>query len=989
MRPSLRVAAALAAGALSLTAFPAHADNVVVTDALNAELLSVNLGDICSGESASSALGFRLVRSGGINNQTWGNSALVTVATPGASAAAGVVSAPSASATTLGNWTTAGNGASVDVPDVNVTVAAATLAPGAAPVAGSVTLTFSASGAGASQPSTTRTDTLGVTWTTKHCDETPPVIGYTLNPPAPATGGWYGEPVSIDWTVDDPESVETVTGCADATQSTETTTAGTTWSCSASSPGGDAGPVDVNVKVDLTDPVVTPEVTGTVGANGWYTGDVTLHWAVSDALSGLVDPAACPDVVVDADQLAQSYGCSVTDNAGRSASATTQIKRDASAPQVTANVSGLAGTNDWYRSDVDVSWTITEDVSNPLVVTGCEATLVGDTAGTTLPCSVTNDAGLSTNAPVTVKVDQLAPSVTGTATGQAGTNGWFTDDVTVSWATSDSGPSGLVAGCAADVQTAETTGVTFTCTVFDEAGNSASDDVDVKLDKTAPSIDVDVTGTAGNAGWYVSDAAVDWTTDESVATPVDETACLDVVVSDTDADGYDVTCTVTNDAGLTSEETVTVKVDTLAPTVVGAATGDEGDNDWFVGDVTVAWDVTDGGSGLASDCVDDEQTAETTGVTFTCSVEDVAGNTASDSVDVKLDKTAPTVDVDVTGTTGNDGWFTSAAHVDWTATEDVATPVDEAACADTDVDDTDSDGDEVTCTVTNDAGLTAEETVTVKVDTVAPVVGYALTGDLGLAGWYVGPVGVAWTYDEDGSGVAVPCGDVNHTADTDAAGASYGCAVEDVAGNTSNTATASFTKDATAPAVTWLTGPDDGATYYFGDAVPAATCEANDPAPGSGNGDCVVTGGGTSVGSHALTATAHDVAGNEGTSTRNYTVNAWTFTGFHAPVDMGGVVNTVKAGSTVPLKFNVHKGSTEVTSGLAASGFTATKGVCGTGTEDAIETVAATGATTLRYDATAKQWIFNWATPKSAANTCWTVTYAAGGTTISAKFKLK
>ena len=48
--------------------------------------------------------------------------------------------------------------------------------------------------------------------------------------------------------------------------------------------------------------------------------------------------------------------------------------------------------------------------------------------------------------------------------------------------------------------------------------------------------------------------------------------------------------------------------------------------------------------------------------------------------------------------------------------------------------------------------------------------------------------------------------------------------------------------------------------------------------------------------------------------TGTFTVNAWTITGFYQPVDMNGVVNTVKGGSTVPLKFNIYAGGVERTS---------------------------------------------------------------------------
>ena len=56
----------------------------------------------------------------------------------------------------------------------------------------------------------------------------------------------------------------------------------------------------------------------------------------------------------------------------------------------------------------------------------------------------------------------------------------------------------------------------------------------------------------------------------------------------------------------------------------------------------------------------------------------------------------------------------------------------------------------------------------------------------------------------------------------------------------------------------------------------------------------------TAIGSHTLTATAHDHAGNTGADTRNYSVNAWTVKGFYQPVDMNGVLNIVKAGPPCP-----------------------------------------------------------------------------------------
>lgn len=137
-------------------------------------------------------------------------------------------------------------------------------------------------------------------------------------------------------------------------------------------------------------------------------------------------------------------------------------------------------------------------------------------------------------------------------------------------------------------------------------------------------------------------------------------------------------------------------------------------------------------------------------------------------------------------------------------------------------------------------------------------------------------------------------------------------------------------------------------------------------------------------------STAQDKAGNQTVETRSYTVQAWTFLGFYQPIDMNGVWNTVKGGSTVPLKFEVFAGPTEFTDTSVVGSF-AVKGVAcpvtGATTDD-IE-LTTTGGTTLRYDATAGQFIQNWQTPKKPG-VCYSVTMTTlYGSSLSALFKLK
>ncbi len=125
------------------------------------------------------------------------------------------------------------------------------------------------------------------------------------------------------------------------------------------------------------------------------------------------------------------------------------------------------------------------------------------------------------------------------------------------------------------------------------------------------------------------------------------------------------------------------------------------------------------------------------------------------------------------------------------------------------------------------------------------------------------------------------------------------------------------------------------------------------------------------------------------------TILAWTLAGFYQPVDMstGGLVyNTVKGGSTVPLKFNIFQATqpntNERTDVAAVKSFSATPFVCTSSATDEIEIVT-TGGTTLRYDVTGQQFIQNWLTPKSPGTCFQVIMTALNGSKLTAFFKLK
>ena len=159
---------------------------------------------------------------------------------------------------------------------------------------------------------------------------------------------------------------------------------------------------------------------------------------------------------------------------------------DDTPPVITPTVSGALGDNDWYTSDIDISWTFTDDESDVTIRDGCTDEMVtSDTSGDTFNCEAESDGGTA-EASVTVKRDATDPTVT-----YSGNDGTYdvSDDVAIACSSSDA-MSGIEGDTCADVSgPAYTFGLGTTshsATATDNAGNegngSASFDVTASFD---------------------------------------------------------------------------------------------------------------------------------------------------------------------------------------------------------------------------------------------------------------------------------------------------------------------------------------------------------------------------------------------------------------------------------------------------------------------------------------------------------------------------
>jgi hypothetical protein len=110
--------------------------------------------------------------------------------------------------------------------------------------------------------------------------------------------------------------------------------------------------------------------------------------------------------------------------------------------------------------------------------------------------------------------------------------------------------------------------------------------------------------------------------------------------------------------------------------------------------------------------------------------------------------------------------------------------------------------------------------------------------------------------------------------------------------------------------------------------------------------------------------------------------------GFYQPVDNAPVVNRVKAGSTVPVKFSL---SDFEGLNVFAAGYPKSQAItCDTcAAVDAVEETVTAGGSSLSFDAATGVYSYVWKTDKSWANTCRIMTLKLiDGTLRSAKFSL-
>lgn len=194
---------------------------------------------------------------------------------------------------------------------------------------------------------------------------------------------------------------------------------GSTWNTAPASFTLNVNPAPVT---DTTPPVITPNVSGTLGDNGWYVSDVTVSWTVVDNESAISSSSGCSATTITSDTVGTTLTCTAT-SAGGTASQSLTIKRDATAPSIVLNAAAdscsVPGSNGWCRGEQTAGFTATDGTSG-LASDGAASrsfTKSTTTNGSSVDIAsgVVSDIAGNSNSGINAgpfKIDSVAPAVT-------------------------------------------------------------------------------------------------------------------------------------------------------------------------------------------------------------------------------------------------------------------------------------------------------------------------------------------------------------------------------------------------------------------------------------------------------------------------------------------------------------------------------------------------------------------------------------------------
>ncbi len=660
---------------------------------------------------------------------------------------------------------------------------------------------------------------------------------------SPNAAGWYKGNVTIHWTASDALSGLAGAAPADSTISSEGT--GLTASASVSDNAGNSTNATSSpaVKIDKTAPV-----TNASAPPAWNNVDVMVDLTASDGLSGVAasyysinggatqtySTVSKPSFTAEGVYTLEYWS---EDNAGTAeAHHSIPVKIDKTPPTIAANKSPAANANGWNNSNVTVSFLCGDTLSG---IATCSSSQVVSTegAGQDVAGTALDNAGNSATAHASVSLDKSPPTIAAAADRSANGNGWYDDDVVVSFTCGDS-LSGIDT-CPDTKTLGEGANQSANGTAHDNAGNSASAGVSgISVDKTDPNLSGAATTSPNGNGWYKGDVTIHWTASDALS-GLDGAAPADSTVTG-EGNNLSASAAVSDKAGNSTDTTVSgIKIDSTAPSTLASVPAPL-ESGWYAGDVQVTLNTGADLSGVDKTYYSvDGGAAQLYGGPFQHTPKgshtitfwsvDNAGNVEDKTapgheITLKIDGVPPTIDGSRSPAANAFGWNNGPVLVSFNCS-DAESGI--AGCEDPTTLSNEGAGLSVTGHALDNAGNTASATVSdVNIDLTAPTLTGAATTNPNAYGWYKGNVTIHWTGQDLLSGIdpATQPADSTITGEGSNLGAGP-VSISDKASNPGSGSVSGVQIDRTPPAISGATVNDDGtarsanAAGWFNSAV--------------------------------------------------------------------------------------------------------------------------------------------------------------------------
>ncbi len=363
-----------------------------------------------------------------------------------------------------------------------------------------------------------------------------------------------------------------------------------------------------------------------------------------------------------------------------------------------------------------------------------------------------------------------------TISGTPGNNSWYLSNVTVTLSAQDKSGTGIrLIDYSLDGQSwtpysspLRITGEGTTTVQFyavDNAGHQEqTQTANVRIDKTPPKITGAATTSPLVNGWYKGVVTVHFEANDSLSGIVSVTP--DQTMSTT-GQGLSITGTAIDYAGNKASCIIKLNIDNTPPASACSLIGIQGGDNWYNTDVHVNFSATDNvGSGikLTEYSFDDGNWKSAVPIVISKegltniyyrSVDQVGNVETSQSVAVKVDKTAPTITGAAMTSPGMDGWYDSPVTIHFTANDALSGLA--SVSADQTIK-TEGAYQSATGSATDKAGNTVSTVVGgINIDMSPPVTSCILEGENGSGGdnaWYRSDVKVSLAAS-DGSGIGV------------------------------------------------------------------------------------------------------------------------------------------------------------------------------------------------------------------------------------------